>query len=130
MSPGDLESILHTSRRNNLDADITGLLLYRNTDFIQFLEGPPSEIDALMDRISRDDRHTRVRVLMVEQASERSFPDWKMGFGLPGQTRPTGIDGVRDSFTDLTSGADYDVVRQAAEDFSIWFKVRQRTVPS
>lgn len=126
MLPGDLESILFTSRSRNLDAGITGLLLHRGNGFVQFLEGPPAEIDALMGRISRDDRHDRVQVLLVERVTRRSFPDWKMGFGIPKETRPTGVEGVRDSFTDLTSGSDYDTVRQAAEDFSIWFKVKQR----
>lgn len=130
MLPADLESILFTSRKRNMEAGITGALLYRNTTFIQFLEGPPAEIDALMDRIRVDDRHNNVRVLLVEAASERSFADWKMGFGIPQETRATGVDGVRDSFTDLTGGAGYDVVRQAAEDFSIWFKVRERARPS
>lgn len=130
MLPADLESILFTSRRRNLETGITGALLYRNTTFIQFLEGPPAEIEALMDRIRADDRHSSVRVLLVERASERSFGDWKMGFGIPQDTRTTGIEGVRDSFTDLTDGAGYDVVRQAAEDFSIWFKVKHRALPS
>ncbi|WP_010540020.1 BLUF domain-containing protein [Dietzia alimentaria] len=130
MLPADLESILFTSRKHNMETGITGALLYRNTTFIQFLEGPPAEIDALMDRIRIDDRHNDVRVLLVEAASERSFGDWKMGFGIPKETQATGVDGVRDSFTDLTGGAGYDVVRQAAEDFSIWFKVRERALPS
>lgn len=130
MLPADLESILFTSRRRNLETGITGALLYRNTTFIQFLEGPRAEIDALMDRIRTDDRHGSVRVLLVEQAAERSFGDWKMGFGIPQDTRTTGVDGVRDSFADLTGAAGYDVVRQAAEDFSIWFKVRNRALPT
>lgn len=130
MLPDDLESILFTSRRRNLDAGITGLLLYRGNVFIQFLEGPALEVDALMDRISCDDRHSRVRVLVVERVAERSFADWRMGFAIPKDTRPTGIEGLRDSFTDLTGGADYDMVRQAAEDFSVWFKAGQRAVPS
>ncbi|MEB8327650.1 BLUF domain-containing protein [Dietzia kunjamensis] len=130
MLPEDLESILFTSRRKNLDAEITGILLYRGSSFVQFLEGPLCEVDSLMDRIARDDRHTGVRVLVVERVTERSFGDWKMGFALPKNTRPTGVDGLRDSFTDLTSGGDYDMVRQAAEDFSIWFKAGQRARPS
>ncbi|GLB65448.1 hypothetical protein NCCP2495_33300 [Dietzia sp. NCCP-2495] len=130
MLPADLESILFTARRENLKAGITGLLLYRGTSFVQFLEGPPDEIDALMDRISVDDRHSRLQVLMVERVDQRSFEDWRMGFGIPKHTQPTGIDGVRDSFTDLTRGTDYDLVRQAAQDFSIWFKIKQRAIPS
>lgn len=127
MLPVDLESILDTARTHNASAGITGLLMYRGDSFIQFLEGPPREIDALMDRISADDRHSRVRVLIVESTTERSFAEWRMGYGAPAETRETGIDGVRDSFADLTGGADHDRARQAADDFSIWFKVKQRS---
>ncbi|MDX2357930.1 BLUF domain-containing protein [Dietzia sp. PP-33] len=127
MMPGDLESILFTSRERNRAAGITGVLLFRNNCFVQFLEGPPSAIDDLMTRIAADDRHNRVRVLLTESAAERSFADWKMGFGIPKETRSTGVDGVRDSFNDLTGGSNYDVVRRAAEDFSIWFKVKDRS---
>ncbi|MFN3338567.1 MAG: BLUF domain-containing protein [Dietzia sp.] len=130
MLPGDLESILFTSRERNRAAGITGVLLFRNNCFIQFLEGPPAAIDELMTRIASDDRHSRVRVVLTESAAERSFADWKMGFGIPKETRSTGVDGVRDSFTDLTSGSNYDVVRRAAEDFSIWFKVKERSIPT
>lgn len=128
MLPGDLESILFTSRERNRAAGITGVLLFRNNCFIQFLEGPPAAIDELMTRIAADDRHSRVRVLLTEPAAERSFADWKMGFGIPKETRSTGVDGVRDSFNDLTGGSNYDVVRRAAEDFSIWFKVKERSI--
>lgn len=62
MRPEDLESILLTARAHNLSADITGLLILRDDCFIQFLEGPPREIDALMESILADDRHHRVRV--------------------------------------------------------------------
>lgn len=130
MLPEDLESILFSSRRKNLDAEITGILLHRGNSFVQFIEGPPREVDSLMDRIARDDRHTGVRVLVVERAAERSFRDWTMGFAIPKGTRPTGIDEIRDSFTDLTSGGDHGVVRQAAQDFAIWFKAGQRARPS
>ncbi|PAY21948.1 hypothetical protein CEY15_16040 [Dietzia natronolimnaea] len=128
MTPADLESILFTSRERNRAAGITGVLLFRNNCFIQFLEGPPAEIDRLMTQIAADDRHSRVRVLLTESTSERSFADWKMGFGIPTETRSTGVHGVRDSFNDLTGGGGYDVVRQAAEDFSIWFKVKERSI--
>ncbi|WP_314037669.1 BLUF domain-containing protein [Dietzia sp. CH92] len=127
MRPEDFESILRTARERNRRVGITGVLLFRDDCFIQFLEGPPAEIDALLDDIAGDDRHERLRVLLTETTTERSFADWRMGFGTPRSTRSTGTDGVRDSFIDLTAGEDEGVVRQAAEDFSIWFKVRERS---
>lgn len=125
MLPEDLESILMTARANNLSAGITGLLILRDDCFIQFLEGPPHQIDALMESIAVDDRHHRMRVLLSETTTARSFADWRMGFATPKPPRDTGVEGVRDSFLDLTMSEDYAVVRQAAQDFSIWFAVKE-----
>lgn len=126
MSPGDLESILLTARAHNLEAEITGVLLYRDGSFIQFLEGPPAEIDSLMDSIVTDDRHTNVRVVLVERVSERSFGDWRMGFGIPERIRPAATAADRDSFEELTSPSGYEAVRRSAEDLSVWFRVKER----
>lgn len=116
MSPSDLESILHTARTHNERAGITGALLHRDGGFIQFLEGPPAEIDSLMDSIAADDRHSHVRVVLVERITERSFGDWRMGFGIPEKSR----------FADLTDATSYEDVKRAAEDLSIWFTVNER----
>lgn len=125
MLPEDLESILLTARSHNLGADITGLLILRDDCFIQFLEGPPREIEALMKSIAADDRHHQVRVVLSETTDTRSFADWRMGFATPKPPRDLGVEGVRDSFMDLTLSEDYGVVRQAAQDLSMWFTVKE-----
>ena len=130
MVPEDFESILLTARQRNRRVGITGILLFRDDCFIQFLEGPPSEVDALLDDIIADERHHRVRVLLTETTVDRSFPDWQMGFGTPKAPRSTGLHGVRDSFNDLAVGADDGVVRQAAEDCSIWFTTMEHSAAS
>lgn len=122
----DRDSILATARRRNADCDITGLLLYRDGSFTQFLEGPPAEIDALMTDIIADDRHGQVRILITHPATERSFADWRMGFRIPDAARPPGTDGVRDSLADLTGGTDGAQRRRAAQDVTTWFKDVER----
>lgn len=73
-----LDSILGTSRRNNQEKSITGLLLYRNGRYFQVLEGNLDEVIATFERIDADDRHEGVRVLLRSDIDERLFPHWSM----------------------------------------------------
>ena len=122
-----LQNILMSSRRNNADTDITGILLFRGSRFIQFLEGSPERIDALMTVLHDDPRHHNIRVLSEESAEHRRFTDWRMGYRKLGAGRPYGGEGIRDSFSDLTQESDYSILRRAATEFSLWFKVKEGT---
>lgn len=79
-SPEELLQLLTQSRARNRERDLTGLLLYRNGQFLQALEGPAAQVDALIEKIWVDRRHAGLRILMREEISEREFPDWSMGF--------------------------------------------------
>ena len=76
----DLLELLSRSRENNARTGVTGILLYRHGTFLQVLEGPHAEVDALYATIARDDRHREVSTLLAEDRAERRFPDWTMGF--------------------------------------------------
>src|SRR5690606_6364759 len=78
-----VQSMLATAREHNASAEITGLLLFRSGTFIQFIEGSAEEIDQLIFRIRRDDRHQDVRVIIEEAVDHRRFPDWRMGYRVP-----------------------------------------------
>ncbi len=73
-----LAGILMQARRNNPRNGITGALICRQDMYIQLIEGPNDAIDALFARISGDDRHTNVQVMLSEEVVERMFPDWAM----------------------------------------------------
>ncbi|GAA0858412.1 BLUF domain-containing protein [Aliiglaciecola litoralis] len=76
----ELEGLLAQSRANNAQADVTGLLLYRNGCFMQVLEGPESKVDTLYASISADTRHKNVFLLYESAISERDFAQWSMAF--------------------------------------------------
>ena len=80
MNTGDLEELLRVSRRNNQNADLTGLLLYHEGDFLQVLEGPAEGIDEVFGVIRNDPRHYRVNVIVDRMVSTRSFAEWEMAF--------------------------------------------------
>jgi hypothetical protein len=73
-----LAGILSIARRNNQRDGISGALICRHDIYLQLVEGPADMIDALFARISRDDRHTNIQLLLEEDASERMFPAWAM----------------------------------------------------
>lgn len=56
------------------------MLLYKDGNFMQVLEGPDTAVKERFDRISQDPRHKGVIVLLKEQVANRQFPDWSMGF--------------------------------------------------
>ena len=76
----EIEDILETSRRNNAVTGITGMLLYADGNFIQYIEGEAEALDALFARISADRRHRRPMVLSRGPIEARGFSDWSMGY--------------------------------------------------
>jgi hypothetical protein len=76
----ELTEILKVSKKNNEENELTGLLLYSEGTFIQFLEGPTDKLNATYEAIVNGERHKNVIKLLEEPAQERCFSDWTMGF--------------------------------------------------
>jgi hypothetical protein len=88
IDPMAVDRIIETSQRNNPAHGITGLLVFGNGVFFQWLEGPRAEITALMANIKADRRHTAVVELSTsEEIRERVFPDWSMELVEPEDIR-------------------------------------------
>lgn len=79
-SEAALERLLENARANNERRSITGLLLYADRNFLQIVEGPPEQIDELLEVIQGDRRHQGVYIMVDEAIEQRDFPDWQMGF--------------------------------------------------
>ena len=79
-SQQDLLNLLQVSRRNNLAGGITGMLLYRDSMVVQFLEGHLNDLTRLIEKIALDTRHEQVKVLIQGESKVRTFPDWSMAF--------------------------------------------------
>lgn len=92
----ELSALLAKSRINNERDGITGLLLYKNGLFTQLLEGPADAVRRCFERISRDPRHDGCTVLDEDDAGERTFPDWRMGYRNLSDPAVTGMPGFSD----------------------------------
>jgi hypothetical protein len=76
----ELVALLEWSRGWNLDHGVTGLLLYRDCAFMQFLEGDEVVVRGLFARISADPRHQDVDLMWTDETEHRRFADWSMAF--------------------------------------------------
>lgn len=79
-SKAELLALLARSRENNAASGITGMLLYKDGNFMQVLEGEEDAVLATHARIGRDPRHRGLMTLLQEPIAERRFSEWSMGF--------------------------------------------------
>lgn len=68
----------HTT--NNYRLGVTGMLLYKDGNFLQLLEGEEESVRGLYERIAADPRHRGIIVFLQGYEDERQFPEWSMGF--------------------------------------------------
>ena len=100
LSEEELLEILHISRTNNPEKEITGLLLYHDGNFIQALEGPEENVRAVYNKIVSDKKHYDVHLLMQGYSEERLFPNWAMGFQNIDKLKPEENPGLSDFLTE------------------------------
>ena len=74
----EVERLVESAQRNNLEREITGFLLYNGRNFLQLIEGPQAALMSLMATLARDPRHSGMLVLIDEAIDERSCPTWSM----------------------------------------------------
>jgi hypothetical protein len=74
----EIEHILNSCKKNNASRNITGVLLYSQTQFIQYLEGEAKEILGLYEKIKEDPRHEKTVMVSFGPIHTRLFPSWQM----------------------------------------------------
>jgi hypothetical protein len=79
----DLAEILAQSQTNNGIEGVSGLLLARDGQYLQILEGSADGVGHIFGRIAVDQRHTDVEVVMDVAVERRAFGGW--GMGHPGK---------------------------------------------
>ncbi len=76
----ELMQMLAKSRESNAKKGITGILLYKDGNFMQVIEGEEVEVNKLLEKISADPRHKRILRLHSRRIKKREFTDWSMAF--------------------------------------------------
>jgi hypothetical protein len=96
----DIPELLKTIRPANAKLQVTGMLFYLGTAFLQVLEGEAPSVDRAYARVLADKRHTQVTTISREPIEERSFPNWTMDFATVDPIEAGEIIGDPGSFTD------------------------------
>lgn len=68
----------------NLANKVNVALLYQSGWFIEWMEGPPSGIRAVMERVARDTRHRQITVVHSSRGPRRLTQPWSMAIKQTG----------------------------------------------
>jgi hypothetical protein len=88
MSDAELQLLLQKAQARNHAEGLTGLLIYDQGRFFQWLEGPSASLARVWNSIRSDPRHTQIEVLGNQSTSVRVFDhlDLKLEIrGLPAE---------------------------------------------
>jgi hypothetical protein len=86
-----IADILMSSRRNNIEAQVTGALLATDKCFAQVLEGEQEAVEETYGRITRDPRHQNIVLLLTEPIAARQFLDFSMAYIGPSQSAQAAV---------------------------------------
>ena len=78
-----LERLLTAARKVNLENSVTGVLLYSDGNFMQYLEGTDEAVSLTFSRIQASKKHRSIIEILNQRIAQRSFPNWEMGFAQP-----------------------------------------------
>lgn len=104
LSPAELHDLTLTSQVRNDREGITGLLLYDEGRFFQWLEGSAESLHRLMAVIRRDPRHTDVEVLRDCPSPSRRFGAWSLKLAALGAGSPLWRQDVIEPPLDIIEG--------------------------
>ncbi|KIN75368.1 Activator of photopigment [Sulfitobacter noctilucae] len=78
VSHSDVDDIVTHAVENNARMGITGALAYNGRNFCQLLEGDEGKVRALIETISKDDRHSGFKVIDERAVEARHYADWSL----------------------------------------------------
>lgn len=80
MSSDELVKLLEVCRVNNTAIGISGMLVHKDGNFMQVIEGPEDKVRHLLEKIMLDPRHRGIMTLIEGYTEARQFSNWSMGF--------------------------------------------------
>lgn len=119
MDDEELESILSVARARNSESGISGLLLYVERHFLQYLEGEQEAVEKLYRNIEKDDRHSGTMRLFAGLRDRRVFAGWSMGFHRLDKKEEPALSGA----IDLCENSVRDALpKEAPEEIAIFME--------
>lgn len=124
MTPAGLLELQRSAAVRNRAEGVTGIVLYDDQRFFQWIEGPPNAIGRVWSSISRDARHTDIDAISVHSSPTRLFAQWDLKLSLNRQEMPTllspaapvTVDPDAERLATLAIGSDADAARTLLKD--------------
>jgi hypothetical protein len=91
VTTSDLVDLLVHARRRNLQEDLTGVLLYADGSFMQYLEGPAQGMQRVYRIIKAHPLHFGVVDLLRQPIAQRQFAEWSMACHVVGADGDTAL---------------------------------------
>ncbi len=110
MSDSDLNNLLLKSQKANRSIDITGILLHKNGEFIQVLEGEKKSVLDLFEIIKKDKRHKNIIAFDQKKIDKRYFTGYFMAFDDSHFDKINKFESLRDFNQDKILKSDKDHV--------------------
>ena len=82
LTENDIQEVLHSSERRNNLFGMKGILLYKDGNFLQVLEGDEAPVKALYAKICEDDRHTNLHEIFNKKLRTPIFTEYNSKFNL------------------------------------------------
>ena len=80
LTKNDIQDVFNFTIDWNLDNNISGFLVHKDSNFIQLLEGEEKIVKNLFERIKEDNRHKDIIPIIQEKFPHRSFDGYKSDF--------------------------------------------------
>lgn len=97
LSRPQIEHLLSRAQARSVEQHVTGVLLYANGHFFQYIEGPAAGVSTIWEIIKADPLHHRIVEHTHEPIRQRDFAEWSMAFradGSHGMSHPMHLDAL------------------------------------
>jgi len=88
----EVQDILAEARRNNQKSKVSGALFFGEGYFFQCLEGKPSLVLPLVEKIKTDPRHESFKISYQKAVPRRYFLSWSMKGSTAASSSRGGVD--------------------------------------
>jgi hypothetical protein len=83
LSNQELEDILKSARQRNEKYQVTGVLLYADGRFMQYLEGALADLQEILGYVKSAKQHSEFEFREVLPVERRAYKNWSMAFVSP-----------------------------------------------
>ncbi len=78
----DLNHLFHITKRNNIHLNVSGILILKNGNLLQLLEGEKQDVNKMYKKIRKDNRHHNIIQILNTSSSDRLFENYDTGFAI------------------------------------------------